>query len=118
MMLFPEPPSQYRSLQDKKSRRRLLFWLIAAAFFVLLLAILFLFPEEPPDTAAADATATAFVATATAFAETFLATRDAAPPVATLTLPEVEATSTRLFEQLRTEQPLLFPPEPTAVPAP
>ena len=120
MMVQPEPQTQYLMSQRRAARRRIVFWLLALVVFLAFLALVFLFPENTPDDIPAlDATATAFALTATAFAETFLAT---APPVSTLTLADVEATSTRFFEQLQTAQPLLFPKEQpslvTATPAP
>ena len=107
MMVQPEPRTQYHMTQRKAARKRAAFLLLALVIVAAFLALVFFFPESTPDDIPAlDATATAFAATATAFAETFLAT---AQPASTLTLSDVEATSTRLFEQLRTAQPLLFP---------
>lgn len=120
MMVQPEPQTQYHFAQRRAARKRALFWLLALVLAAAFLALVFFFPEDAPDDILAlDATATAFALTATAFAETFLAT---VPPASTLTLSDVEATSTRLFEQLQTAQPLLFPEaQPvlvTATPAP
>lgn len=119
-MVQPQPSTQYHYVQRRAARKRVLFWLLAVVVILSFLALAFLFPEEAPDDIPAlDATATAFAFTATAFAETFLAT---VPAASTLTLSDVEATSTRIFEQLRTAQPLLFPEaQPslvTATPAP
>ena len=110
-MVQPQPSTQYHYVQRRAARKRVLFWLLAVVVILSFLALAFLFPEEAPDDIPAlDATATAFAFTATAFAETFLATVPAA------------STLTRIFEQLRTAQPLLFPEaQPslvTATPAP
>ena len=107
MMVQPEPRTQYHLAQRRAARKRAAFLLLALVVIAAFVALILFFPEDAPeDIPALDATATAFALTATAFAETFLST---AQPASTLTLSDVEATSTRLFEQLRTAQPLLFP---------
>lgn len=110
---YNRPPTQYQFTTRKASWKRrialLLLIVFAAAF--LLLAVLLSLPSEPEG--GAGATATAFAMTATAFAGMFL--REGGTN--TLTLPEVQATSTALFRELQTAQPLLSPsgsPEPVA----
>ena len=100
----------------KAERKRMIFKLVAIPFAIsaFLFALWLSQPPEPGSGVRYQETATAASAVATAFAETVTA---AQTPETGLSLPEVEATSTALFRELQTAQPLLFPavsvtPEP------
>lgn len=118
---YNRPPNEYQMTTAKALRKRrialLLLIVLVAAF--LALAILISLPSEPQGGVQDyTATATALSLTATAFAQKFMLDNGIDPNTTNvLTHPEVQATSTAMYQQMQTALPSLFPletPEPVA----